>query len=187
MSASRSQCPRGTPLHRCLYLHLHTEQACPSTPQNASAGLHSPLLPSSPPPSLAVLSAVLGSALHGAVSMPKRRRSLLTSSYDGDSTDESPRLDTNSESDQGYETELTELESDASCDRSKGKRKRQQLCYKPNRPAPEKDAAAAATDDWNDDTDSKDDTDDEISTGDEDDDYSPGTRILIARLEDHWQ
>ncbi|OJD21219.1 hypothetical protein ACJ73_07443 [Blastomyces percursus] len=119
--------------------------------------------------------------------MPKRRQSLLTSSYDGDTTDESPRLDTNSESDRGYETELTELESDAPCDRRKGKRKRQQLRYKPNRLVLEKDAAAAATDDSDDDTDPQDDTDDEISSGDEDDDYSPGTRILIARLEDHWQ
>ncbi|KKZ66700.1 hypothetical protein EMCG_07620, partial [[Emmonsia] crescens] len=53
--------------------------------------------------------------------MPKRRRSRVTSSKDGDTTDESSRLDTNSQSDRGYETELTEPDSDAPRDRRKGK------------------------------------------------------------------
>ncbi|OJD21465.1 hypothetical protein ACJ73_07195 [Blastomyces percursus] len=101
--------------------------------------------------------------------MPKRRHSQVTSSNDGGTTDESSRLDMNSESDCGYETELTEPDSDLST------------------PVPTKVVDASATNDSDDDTDPEDDTDDEISSGDEDDDYSLGARRLIARMEDYWQ
>ncbi|EER42287.1 C2H2 finger domain-containing protein [Histoplasma capsulatum H143] len=119
--------------------------------------------------------------------MPKRRHNQVISSNDGGTTDESSRMDMNSGSDYGYETELTEPDSDVPRDRRRGKRKRRQLHYRPSTSVPKKVVAAAATDDSDDDTDPEDDTDDEISSGDEDDDYSPGARRLIARMEDHWQ
>ncbi|OAT02152.1 uncharacterized protein BDCG_17414 [Blastomyces dermatitidis ER-3] len=119
--------------------------------------------------------------------MPKCHRSRVTSSKDSDMTDELSHLDMNSQSDQGYETEWTEPDSDAPRDRHKDKCKRRQLVYKPNTPVSKKHAAATATDDSDDDTDPEDDMDDEISSGDEDDDYSPGARALIGRMENHWQ
>ncbi|OJD21423.1 hypothetical protein ACJ73_07235, partial [Blastomyces percursus] len=79
-------------------------------------------------------------------------------------------------------TKLTEPDSDAPCDRCKGKCEHQQLAYKSNTSVSKKHAAATATDDSDDDTDPEDDTDDEISSGDEDDDYSPGARALIESL-----
>ncbi|OJD11191.1 hypothetical protein AJ78_07991 [Emergomyces pasteurianus Ep9510] len=100
--------------------------------------------------------------------MPRRRRGRPTSSSSSRTTDQLSLFTTDSESDRGNETELTEPGSDASCDRQKG-------------------AAASATDDSDDDTDPEDDTDDEILSEDENDDYAFGTRTNIARLEDHWQ
>ncbi|EDN06475.1 predicted protein [Histoplasma mississippiense (nom. inval.)] len=119
--------------------------------------------------------------------MAKRCRSRVTSSNDDGTADETSPMDTDSESDRGYETELTDPDSDVPRDRRRGKRKRRRLRYRPNAPVPKEDAAAAATDDSDDDTDPEDDTEDDISSGDEDDDYSPGTKLLIARMEDHWQ
>ncbi|OJD25382.1 hypothetical protein ACJ73_03243 [Blastomyces percursus] len=167
------------------YIRLQPRQACPSARQNAAAGLH-PSVPSSSLLSpVIVLSTVIGSDLHGAVNMPRRRRR-LTSSNGSSTTDQLSPFTTDSESDRGYETELTEPDLDAPCDRRKGKRRRRRLRYQPNTPAP-KGAAASATDDSDDNTDPEDDTDDEILSEDEDDDYALGTRNNIARLEDHWQ
>jgi hypothetical protein len=120
--------------------------------------------------------------------MAKRRRTLMPSSNDDDTTDESSLIGTNGESDRGYETEVTEPDSDAPRDRRRGKRKRRQLRYKPNIPASkEATTTSIASDDSDDSTDPDDDTDDEMSSGDEDDDYSDGAKLLIARLENHWQ
>ncbi|KAL2380416.1 hypothetical protein RJZ90_004605 [Blastomyces dermatitidis] len=99
--------------------------------------------------------------------MPKRHRSQVTSSKDSDTTDKLSCLDMNSQ--------------------RKDKHKHRQLAYKLNTPVSKKHAAATATDDSENDTDPEDDTDDEISSGDEDDDYSPGARALIGRMENHWQ
>ncbi|EDN05396.1 predicted protein [Histoplasma mississippiense (nom. inval.)] len=118
--------------------------------------------------------------------MPRRRRGRPTSSSGSGTTDQLSPFATDSESDRGYENELTEPDSDAPCDRRKVKRRRRRLRYKPNTPVP-KGAAVSVTDDSDDDTDPEDDTDDEILSEDEDDDYAFGTRNNIARLEDHWQ
>ncbi|OJD13573.1 hypothetical protein AJ78_05989 [Emergomyces pasteurianus Ep9510] len=81
--------------------------------------------------------------------MPRRRRGRPTSSSGSGTTDQLSPFATDSESDRGYETELTEPGSDAPCDRRKVKRRRRRLRYKPNTPVP-KGAAASATDDSDD-------------------------------------
>ncbi|EDN10985.1 predicted protein [Histoplasma mississippiense (nom. inval.)] len=185
MSASRPRWPRATP--PAIHLHLHTQQSCPSARQNTSAGGLRPSVLSSSllfPP--IVLSTVISPDLHGAVNMPRRRRGRPTSSSGSGTIDQLSPFATDSESDRGYGTELTEPDSDAPCDRRKVKRRRRRLRYKPNTPVP-KGAAVSVTDDSDDDTDPEDDTDDEILSEDEDDDYAFGTRNNIARLEDHWQ
>ncbi|KGQ01674.1 hypothetical protein PAAG_11667 [Paracoccidioides lutzii Pb01] len=54
-------------------------------------------------------------------------------------------------------------------------------------PVVPKGATASATDDSDDDTDPEDDTDDEVSSEDEFDDYFPCSKLLITRMEVHWQ